>query len=249
MPLSTDCIATQCDKRSYSHKLWRLARQQLVRGRLGPFLEASQFVIVYEPMRPWLERAISPRRLVAVGNPVEPFGPLVPAPERQRRLVFIGQMQRYKGIFDIAEAGRRLGLAIDFFGEGDARGALTAAYPEHRCHGWQSRAAIAEHLRTARASIVATHGLETFCLSAFETLATGLPLVVSDAILAAHPLVATGSALSFPAGDVEALTGLLGASSRTTRRSPGWPRRRGRTGRSSRNRRMPGSASPPARWD
>ena len=146
---------------------------------------------------------------MAVGNPVEAFGSIVPAPEQQRHLVFIGQMQRYKGIFDIAEAGRRLGLGIDFFGEGDARAALTAAYPEHRCHGWQSRAAIARHLRAARASIVATHGLETFCLSAFETLATGLPLVVSDAILAADPLVATGGAVSFPAGDVVALTGVL----------------------------------------
>ena len=209
VPLSVGCVATQCDKRSYSHKVWRLARQHVVRHKLGPFLEASQFVIVYEPMRPWLARSISPRRLVAVGNPVEAFGPIVPAPEQQRHLVFIGQMQRYKGIFDIAEAGRRLGLGIDFFGEGDARAALTAAYPEHRCHGWQSRAAIARHLRAARASIVATHGLETFCLSAFETLATGLPLVVSDAILAADPLVATGGAVSFPAGDVVALTGVL----------------------------------------
>jgi glycosyltransferase involved in cell wall biosynthesis len=208
-PLSAGCIATQCDKRSYSQKLWRVARQSILARRLAPFLEASPFVVNNDAMIKLLARAVRPRVIGAIRNPVEPFGPMVEAPERQDRLFCIGQIQRYKGVFEVAEAGRRIGRRVDFFGEGDARADLMRNYPEHAYHGWTARAAIAAQLPSARVSIVASQGPDTFCLSAFESLATGLPLVASNSLLAAESLVASGGTLSYAAASVDDLTDVL----------------------------------------
>jgi glycosyltransferase involved in cell wall biosynthesis len=209
-PLSVGCLATQCDKRAYSHKLWRAARQQVLFARLRPFLDAASFVVIHEAMRSWLNRAIRPRRLLAIGNPAEPFGPPVTAPEASRRIVHIGQIQRLKGVFELAEAGRRLGLCIDFIGSGESTEELRALYPEHAYHGWRSREEIGRELQTARAVVVATQSPEPFCLAAFESMATGLPLIVSDSILPSRQLAEAGAALLFRAGDVASLAEIIG---------------------------------------
>lgn len=209
-PLSPGCLATNCDKRSYSHKLWRVARQRLLFTKLRPHLRDATFVMIHPAMRPWLTRAIRPEHMIAIRNPVTPFGPPVKAPEQQRRILHIGQVQRLKGVYELAEAGHNLGVAIDFFGTGEDLADLQALYPEHVYHGWTDRAEIARHMQTARAVVVATQSPEPFCLAAFESTATGLPLVVSDAILAAPDLIESGAALPFSAGDVAALTAVLG---------------------------------------
>ncbi|MDO5758105.1 MAG: glycosyltransferase family 4 protein [Rhodobacterales bacterium] len=209
IPLSASCLATQCDKRSYAHKLWRSARQQVLLGQLRPHLSEAHFVMIHPAMRPWLNRAIRPRHMVAIPNPVTPFGTLAAAPEKQRRLAHIGQIQRLKGVFDLAEAGRRLSVQVDFFGSGEDLGSLSESYPEHKFHGWTDRATLGHHLQTIRAVVIGTQSPEPFCLAAFEAAATGVPLILSDAILAAPELVAKGVALPFSHGNVAALGAVL----------------------------------------
>lgn len=208
-PMSLDCLTTNCDKRAFSHKVWRAARQAVLRPRLRPHLEAARFVAIHPAMAPWLTRAIKPRHLVTIRNPVTPFGPPVPAPQNARRIAHIGQVQRLKGVFELAEAVAWLGIQADFFGGGEDLEDLRKRYPDHGWHGWTDRAGIGRKLCHARAVVVATQSPEPFCLAAFEALATGMPLIVSDSILAASELVETGAALSFRAGDVDALTGAL----------------------------------------
>jgi glycosyltransferase involved in cell wall biosynthesis len=208
-PLSVACLTTNCDKRAYAHKLWRAARQHVLRTRLSPHLSAASFVMIHPAMRPWLTRAIQPQNLLAIRNPITPFGPPVRAPERQHRLAHIGQVQRLKGVYELAEAARRCGAHVDFFGGGEDLADLQTRYPEHTWHGWTDRETIGRHLHSIRAVVVATQSPEPFCLAAFESAATGLPLVVSDSILAAHELVESGTALPFAAGDVDALTTVL----------------------------------------
>ncbi len=209
-PLSMSCLATNCDKRNYAHKLWRAARQGIVAHKLRPLLHEATFVAIHKAMVPWLERAIRPAHMAIIRNPVSPFGMPVSAPHAQRRFVHIGQVQKLKGVYDIAEAGRRLGLRIDFFGGGEDLDQLRELHPEHVYHGWTDRRAIGWALQEARAVLVGTKSPEPFCLAAFEAVAMGVPIVVSDAILAADDLAQTGAAKTFPAGDIEALTDIMG---------------------------------------
>ncbi|MEO1014343.1 MAG: glycosyltransferase [Pseudomonadota bacterium] len=210
-PLGADCLSTQCDKRNYAHKMWRVARQQVLNTRLRPFLDAAQFVTIYEPMQSYLRKGVAPRRMTSITNPVEPFGPTAVNPEAQRRFAYIGQIQSLKGVFEIAEAGRRAKAPVDFFGDGPARAELADRYPEHKFHGWTSRTKIGEVLQTVRACIAGTLSPEPFCLSAFEALATGAPLIASRAILGAPALEASGGAETFDPTDVAGLADLLAA--------------------------------------
>ena len=61
------------------------------------------------------------------------FGPYVAAPHKQSGIAHIGQIQRLKGVYELAEVGRRLNLVVDFFGTGEDLGDLSATYPEHTC--------------------------------------------------------------------------------------------------------------------
>ncbi|WP_179379310.1 glycosyltransferase family 4 protein [Jannaschia marina] len=208
--LSPACLSTQCDKRNYAQKLWRSARHKRLTAALRPHLRQATFVAIHGAMRPRLRAAHRIERLTVIRNPVTPFGPTVTAPQAQRGIAHIGQVQRLKGVYDLAEAGRRLDATVDFFGTGEDLADLRARYPEHRYHGWTDRAGIAAAMARTRAVVVATQSPEPFCLSAFEAVATGLPLVVSDAILAAPELTRDGAALPFASGDVGSLTTALG---------------------------------------
>ncbi|MFN4098270.1 MAG: polysaccharide pyruvyl transferase family protein [Pararhodobacter sp.] len=208
-PLSVDCIRTQCDKRNYGHKLWRLGRHTMLDSRLAPFRKAATFVLIHKEMVPWLTRSRRLHRMVAISNPVDPFGPFVAAPERNTGIFYIGQLQRVKGVYELAEAGRRLNTRIDFVGSGENLDALSAVYPEHRYHGWTPRTEVRPLLEDARATVVASQHPEPFCLSAFEGIATGLPLVLSDSILPARTLAGAGAAVLFEAGNVDSLTATL----------------------------------------
>ncbi|WP_353476543.1 glycosyltransferase family 4 protein (plasmid) [Salipiger sp. H15] len=209
-PLSTGCIAVNCDKRSYSHKLWRAARQGVLQRKLRPHLPFARFVTIHEATVPLLRRAITPAHMHVIRNPVTAFASPVPAPEAQRRFVHIGRIQKLKGVFEIAAAGERLGLRIDFFGGGEDLDEMVRRHPSHAYHGWTDRDTIGKAMQTVRAVIVGTKSPEPFCLAAFEAAATGLPLILSDAILAAPELAGTGAAIMFRAGDADALAAVIG---------------------------------------
>lgn len=208
-PLSLGCISTGCDKRNFGHKLWRVGRQMVLDNRMAPFRDSATFVLIHKAMMPWITRARALRRMVVIPNPVEPFGPIVPAPEKNAGIFHIGQAQRQKGVFEIAEAGRRLNTTIDFIGSGENLETLRAAYPEHTYHGWTARADIRCLLGSARATVVASQNTEPFCLSAFESIATGIPLIVSDSILPANELSSAGAAVLFQARNIDSLTATL----------------------------------------
>ena len=105
--------------------------------------------------------------------------------EAQRGIAHIGRVQRLKGVYELAAAGERLGQQIEFFGSGEDLDDLRRRYPSHLWHGHTDRAVIGQRLQRMRAVVVASQSPEPFCMAGFESIATGLPLVLSDAILAA----------------------------------------------------------------
>jgi hypothetical protein len=56
-PMSIDCILTNCDKRSYPQKLWRVARQRSLRRKVSPPGPWAQILMIHEKMLPTLVSA------------------------------------------------------------------------------------------------------------------------------------------------------------------------------------------------
>lgn len=207
--LGVQCIATNCDARSYSHKLWRVGRQVVARqaafGDDGIRNVISLSSLARTALAPYFDKAVT---WYDVRNPV-----ICHAVERTRAedngdLVFLGRLSPEKGADVFLEAARKQALPAVVVGDGPLLECLSTRYPEARFLGWQDAAGVDRVLRSARALVFPSRWYETFGLTVLEALGYGLPVVVSDACAAAD-FVTPENGWLFPDGDIDALGGLL----------------------------------------
>jgi glycosyltransferase involved in cell wall biosynthesis len=217
-PLSPRCIATNCDVRTYSHKLWRVGRSAVQRS-LGE-------------MPSGIDHLIAPSRFA--GDVLEPFLPtqarlhILPNPVHARQMppaavsenaafVFVGRLEHDKGPVVFAQAAHKAQVPAVFVGAGDEADAIRQAYPEAKLTGWLDPERVQSTIRTARAVVSASLWYETQGLSALEAAAHGVPAIVSDVSVLREVVDDGATGLWFSGGDVEDLAGKL----RRLERDPG----------------------------
>ncbi len=205
-PLSRQCLVTNCDKRNFGHKLWRVARH-LMRDRLFDVASASASVVaVHEGMVPLLERGGVPDHAIRVlRNPVTPWLPRRVEAERNRTLLYVGRLELDKGVDTLAMAANRIGAKLTVVGDGPLRGRLQALCPDADLLGRLPPEAIGAVARSARLVVLPTRVRETFGLVALEAAKSGLPVVSSTSALITDQLVAAGAGLACPPDDPDAL--------------------------------------------
>lgn len=201
-PMSTECLAANCDSRSYADKLWRVLRQavqcsagHLPRG-LTDVIAISE--LVSSVMRPYLP---STARVHCVSNFVEIDKPSPAQVELNRKFVFVGRLVAEKGPVLFAEASRSTGIPALFLGEGNCRALIREANPEAEISGWLSSAQTAERLRSARALVFPSVWYEAQPLVVLEALAQGVPCIVADTSAGAEMIVDKTTGLLFRGGD------------------------------------------------
>jgi len=174
------CLVTSCDRRHYGHKLWRYTRHQVRRSRFSLTATAATVLAVHEGMVPYLRRADIPQDAISVlRNPVTPWhSERVPA-ERNRDVLFVGRLERDKGIDLLAHAAQRAGVRLRIIGDGPLGPSLAEKHPEAELLGWRTPAEIAELTSTARMIVIPTRWRETFGLVALEALMSGIPVLAS----------------------------------------------------------------------
>ena len=211
-PLSPRCVATNCDARGYSHKLWRVGRSAVQRGvggmpgNLREFIAPSRFAA--EILKPFLP---SSARVHIVPNPV-PAPRLPPANVGGNdAFAFVGRLEHDKGPVIFARAARLAGVPAVFVGAGDEAETVRRVYPDAVLTGWLEREQVRSTVRASRAVVSASLWYEVQPLFALEAAAHGVPAVVSD-LNAAREAVADGvSGLWFRNGDVDDLAEKLAA--------------------------------------
>ena len=202
-PLSMGCLTTQCDKRNYSQKLWRCARQ-MVRGWYFDYREAgTPIIMIHDRMAAFFERSGVPRgQLCTIRNPVELISRDKMHPWENKAFFFIGRLEPEKGFEEAAEAARRAGVTLRILGDGQGRQLLERRYPEVQVCGWKSKTEMASELRKARAVIISSRVPEPFGLAAIESLALGIPIVITDHALLADEVATLGMGTKFRANDL-----------------------------------------------
>jgi glycosyltransferase involved in cell wall biosynthesis len=164
----------------------------LLRRWIRHTLEASSLVITLSDSWAQFVRACAPRARVAVVPNAVPL-PALPAPGRAvpGRILFLGRLERSKGVFDLLEAGARIvretagpsPLRLVFGGEGDVQGLRRRAAELGIAEridvlGWVGPEA--RDAQLAQASV--------FCLPSH---AEGLPMSMLEAMAARKAVVAT----------------------------------------------------------
>lgn len=209
-PLGPACLATNCDKRAYAHKLWRVMRQRALRRALMPAERWAAILPIHPAMVPRLARAGLPEALFqVVRNPARPFSETRIAAERNRGLVYVGRLERDKGALDLARAAARTGMALTLIGEGSLRPQLAAEFPQFPVTGWVPRDEIGRLAAGARALVMPSHHPEPFALVIPEASQSGLPVLVAKTALMAGEVDAGGLGFVFDVFDPASLDAAL----------------------------------------
>jgi glycosyltransferase involved in cell wall biosynthesis len=209
-PLSLRCVATHCDSRSFTHKLWRVGRSGIQRS-LGSMPAGVADLIVPsrtagDVLRPFLP---PDSRLHVLPNAV-PVPRLPPVrPSSQEGFVFLGRLDHDKGPTLLAEAASQARVPVSFVGAGEELELVRQVYPEAELTGWIDHERVQEVLGRARALVNASLWYETHGLSALEAAARGVPAVVPDHGALRDAVVDGETGLWFRGGDVDDLADKL----------------------------------------
>ncbi len=209
-PLSLNCALTNCDKRAYHHKLWRVARQAVLRRTFDGALPWAGVFQIHPDMQERLVRGAIPARLCrTLRNPADPYRTTRIEAESNRGFIYVGRLEADKGVLVLAEAARRVGVAVTFIGEGVLRGELEARFPEFPVTGWKTREEIGAIAAGARALVMPSLHSEPFALVLPEAIHSGLPVLVAKTALMAAEVVARGFGVSFDAKDAGSVDAAL----------------------------------------
>lgn len=197
-PLSLKCLASQCDRRSSTHKYWRTAREVYLNRLTRPARSKAIFTFLHERMKAkFVESGFIADRMVTLPNPVAAWSPeRIPA-ERNREFLFVGRIGRDKGADLAAEAAAQAGVKLTLIGAGELAESLGGNGADLRMAGWCDRRGILEHARRARALIVPSRVVEPFGLVILEAAMSGLPVIVSERAYLATDVERLGFGLSF----------------------------------------------------
>lgn len=200
-PLSMACLSASCDRRNYSHKLWRSARHLIQRRVLGSGPLPLQLLIHRGMAPPLMLAGVPAERLALLPNPISPYSATRIISERNRDVLFVGRMESTKGIDLAARACRRAGLRLVAIGDGALLDQLRTDYPEMLFTGRLAPSEIAPHAAAARLLVMPSRHMEPFGLTAVEALWSGLPVLVSEQSLIAEDIERTGAGLAIDPED------------------------------------------------
>lgn len=205
-PLSVRCLAANCDKSHYGHKIWRVTRHGVRRAILNLRDSQATVLAVHEGMVPLLQKGGVPARVIMVlRNPVTPWQHDRVTAERNRTVLFVGRLEIDKGIDTLATACSKARIPLQIVGDGPLRDRIRSIYPAAEMLGRLARSQIAELSKLARMVVLPTRVRETFGLVAFEACMSGVPVISSTSALTTDELVAIGAAKECPPNDPELL--------------------------------------------
>jgi len=210
-PLGRACSITNCDKRSFAHKGWRLARHHWFRHVFDQAMPWAAIVLIHEGMTRQMLLADYPAsRLVTMRNPAPRFSPARVKAEENQGFVFVGRVEPDKGVIPLIAAAGQAGVDLTVIGDGPLRASLSQQHPNVSFPGWKSRSEIGALVQKARALVMPSRFREPFGLVAVEASQSGLPVILPHSALLADEVVANGLGLACNIRDIDAFAATLG---------------------------------------
>ncbi len=180
-PLSLSCITCNCDSRTYRHKLWRTARG-LVQKQVFGVPKCVKNYIMMSPISRKVQTPFLPidSKLYMLDNPIDvPDLGRTPV-EQNKGVLFVGRFSREKGVVNLANAIRDLGLPAVFVGDGHLKPEIEKMLPHAEFTGWLGSEAVSARLRQARVLAFPSTWYEVQSLVPIEAAANGVPSIISN---------------------------------------------------------------------
>jgi glycosyltransferase involved in cell wall biosynthesis len=205
-PMSMACLASNCDTRSYSQKLWRVLRQSFyvkagIPNKIKHYISVSEFS--ENILRPHLPEDAT---YWDIPNPIDMKADQPANPEASEIFSFIGRLSAEKGVTLFAEASKKADIPARFVGSGGLDAHLKEINPKATFTGWANRDDVTTYIKNSRAIVFASQWYETQGLIVAEAAALGVPSIVSDACAASDYIIDGETGLLFESGNTESLT-------------------------------------------
>lgn len=212
-PCSKDCYLCNCDKRSYTQKMWRVARQ-IIQNRFIKNNRELAFISISKLNRALVESKVKSKKFYEVVNPIDISLNNTHVSGKRNVYLYVGRVSNEKGIDLFCEAIRQLqlkGICIEAVvaGDGPLLEELRRKYTEVLFVGWKSREEIDELMRNSRCLVFPSRWYEGAPLTIIESLSRGLPCIVTDCTSATEIIVDGKNGFVFPVDDLAALMRIL----------------------------------------
>src|SRR6202521_903903 len=148
--LSASCITTNCDKRNYSQKLYRVARSLAQRHLGGLPAGVNDYIALSNKslsvLRPYLPAGARVRLLA---NPVDAAWKEPVDVAANAGVVAVGRLDTEKGTAVLVDAAPQTGTRVTFVGDGPWR-QYAERYAQCKVTGWLSQEEVRAQLEYAR---------------------------------------------------------------------------------------------------
>jgi glycosyltransferase involved in cell wall biosynthesis len=207
--MSLDCITTQCDKRHYIHKLYRVVRTFIQKKFGGLPGEVKNYITLSKQSVELLKTYLPiDSRFYPLENPIDiPKLPPVDV-SANKAVVAVGRLDAEKGIEILLEAAKKAEISLTLVGDGPLRG-LAESYGFCKVTGWVAPAQVIEELSNARALVFPSMWYETYGLVVAEAAARGVASIVSDVCAASERVIDGKTGWHMRSGDMEDLSRCL----------------------------------------
>ena len=207
--MSARCLCTNCDKRSYAQKWYRIIRETVFYA----CLKKCRLTLIY--LSEFNKQIIDKDLRIRADGYIVPN--LIDIPkaekidfEKNRRYLFIGRMNPEKGASLFCEAVRKAGVQADLIGAGAEYETLKAEYPEMTFHGWMTPEQMLPVIRKTRCLILPSVCYEGAPLTIPEMqCAYAMPCIVPAPSGAVGYIRHGENGLIFESGNVDSLVSCI----------------------------------------
>jgi glycosyltransferase involved in cell wall biosynthesis len=213
VPMGISCLASNCDTKGYTHKLWRAGRKFVQDKVSGAPRNIRNFIYLsnasLNQLKPYLPPDANYYRLP---NPIDVQRLTPAAVERSDIFCFAGRFVPEKGALLFAQAAQAQAISARFIGDGPQRDQIVRIMPSAQMSGWMNSWDLSRALRDARALIFPSVWNEVLGLTVLEAAAQGVPSIVPKGCGAEESVLDGITGLHFESGnasDLEAKISML----------------------------------------
>lgn len=204
--LSLPCLLSNCDKRNYRQKLWRLVRSY-IQARAGMMPRGLKHFIFVSKFSSSILSDYLPDASISyyVDNPID-VSPKIPVTVANNQyFIYVGRLSPEKGVVSLAKTLTKENIKFLILGDGECRKELSNTIPEQMIVGWVPHDMVSVYFKKARALLLPSLSYETQGLVVLEAAAHGVPAVVPDSCAARDLVVDNETGLWYRGGDFEDL--------------------------------------------
>lgn len=209
-PLSYRCMKTNCDSRSYPHKMWRCLRQ-FIQIKYGGLPDQIKYFVTVSDFSCQILKKYLPKEanIFFVPNPIEVRKKAYIKAEENKSIIFVGRLVPEKNPVLLAKAANKLNLSVIFIGSGSCEQEIKENCPHAVITGWLDAEQIEAYMQKARYLVLTSSCYETQGMVVPEAAARGVPTIVPDTCAARESIVINKSGMLFKSNDSASLEEVL----------------------------------------